>query len=124
MGKSPCKIQSLLGGNDYSWDAVNAFSGASHGWVLKGDGKGNFEQLPFDQSGFFVKGAIRALHMLNGDNKKKYYLVAVNGKPLRIFEQSKCSNAGATNRDRNLEDSLSTTLNAKHSLHLLYEYGY
>ncbi|MEK7256635.1 MAG: VCBS repeat-containing protein, partial [Bacteroidota bacterium] len=75
----------LLGGNFYrSKPEVGIYDG-SYGWLLLGDGKGNFQtQLP-RQSGFFVKGEIRDMISLPVKNKR-LILVARNNEAMEVFQ--------------------------------------
>ena len=41
--------------------------------IMKGDGTDNLEELSFNQSGVFVKGATRVLQTLNSDKKTFNY---------------------------------------------------
>ena len=53
------KADILLGGNFYQSKPETGIYDASYGLLLKGDGKGNFTPEHTNQSGFFLKGAVR-----------------------------------------------------------------
>ncbi|HVY74963.1 MAG TPA: VCBS repeat-containing protein [Puia sp.] len=57
---------------------------SNHGTVLRGDGKGNFQFLPYDQSGMTVRGDTRSLEVV-GSN----LFFGLNDQPARVFSFSK-----------------------------------
>ena len=80
------KADILLGGNFYQSKPEVGIYDASYGLLLKGDGKGNFKAVKANQSGFFIKGAVR--DMLNIKTKKKnLIIVARNNDQPKIFQQ-------------------------------------
>ncbi len=76
----------ILVGNDYGFLPQYGRLDASRGEILLGDGKGNFKYLNNAESGFEVKGASREIKTFNL-GEKIYYLVAVNGEKLKVFEK-------------------------------------
>lgn len=75
----------LFGGNFYQSKPEVGVYDASYGVLLAGDGKGGFTAVPSQQSGFFVKGAIRGIITLNA-GKKKLTLVSKNNSKLEIYQ--------------------------------------
>ena len=75
----------LLGGNFYQSKPEVGIYDASYGLLLKGDGKGNFTALPANQSGFFLKGAVRDIITIKS-RKKNLLIVAKNNDQLKIFQ--------------------------------------
>ena len=78
----------LAGGNDYSWDSRNGYSDASFGYVLKGDGKGKFKSLNFQQTGWWTKGEINALKQYKGPAKSIRFLAISNLGAAYIFSNN------------------------------------
>ena len=77
-------VDLLVGGNFYeSKPEVGIYDG-SYGLLLKGDGRGGFDPVPAERSGFFVKGAVRDIGVV-GDR----IVVAMNNDSLRIFSHVK-----------------------------------
>jgi len=64
----------LTGGNDYSWDSRNGYSDASFGYALKGEGKGIFKSVNFQESGWYARGEIIALKQYKGPAKSMRFL--------------------------------------------------
>jgi hypothetical protein len=75
----------LLGGNQYNSKPEVGIYDGSYGITFKGDGKGNFKTLSYNESGFFVKGQIRDIEEISIGNRT-HILVAVNSGELKIFE--------------------------------------
>ncbi len=77
----------LTGGNYF--DVKPSLGGrydASYGWFLKGDNEKQFQVQGFKQSGFFARGQIRDIKILNGKNGSSLILVARNNEPLLVFK--------------------------------------
>ncbi|MFN4145206.1 MAG: VCBS repeat-containing protein [Runella sp.] len=74
-------------GNSFATESLTGRYDASQGWVMLGDGKGNFQSLPPWQSGFMVQGDARTLVMVRRPNQKFWLIAAVNGDKLRIFQK-------------------------------------
>jgi len=75
----------LLGGNFYQSKPEVGIYDASYGLLLKGDGKGNFAPVHADQSGFFLKGAVRDMITVKS-KKKNLVIVARNNDQPKIFQ--------------------------------------
>jgi hypothetical protein len=75
----------LVVGNKYEAEVETARYDASIGLFLKGNGKGNFEPISVEKSGFFVNENSRNMAKIKvGD--KNYILVAINNGSLKCFE--------------------------------------
>ena len=74
----------LVGGNFYQVSPYQGRYDASHGLVLRGDGKGGFTPLTFAQSGFLLEGEVRELKTARGPNGP-LVLVGRNNQPVQIF---------------------------------------
>jgi enediyne biosynthesis protein E4 len=77
-------LDALAGGNLYGVSTYQGRYDASYGWLLKGDGKGNFKALWPTQSGFFVDGELRGIKSLKINEKKSIITTLLNQKA-RIF---------------------------------------
>ena len=75
----------MLGGNIYEVTPSFGRMDGGYGTVLINKGKMQFEELPTDQSGFFVPGAIRDIQTITISGKKAY-LVTRNGDRVMVFE--------------------------------------
>ncbi|WP_394766963.1 hypothetical protein, partial [Ferruginibacter sp.] len=73
-------------GNFYQSKPEVGIYDASYGLLLKGDGKGNFKAIKANQSGFFIKGAVRDIMAIK-TQKKKLVIVARNNDQPKIFQQ-------------------------------------
>ena len=62
----------LMGGNFYQSKPETGIYDASYGVMLKGDGKGNFTQLPAQQSGINIRGAVRDIVVIESRKKESY----------------------------------------------------
>lgn len=72
-------------GNEISIGRYDAFNGA----VLKGNGKGDFEVVPPEQSGFMVDGdAKHIIYLKNAIGKNPYIIVTQNRGSLKIFQKN------------------------------------
>ncbi|MEN0049858.1 MAG: VCBS repeat-containing protein [Bacteroidota bacterium] len=75
----------LFGGNDYSFKPQFSQLDASHGGVLLGDGTGNFQWKNYEETGFFVNGAISAMEVLNQQGRSNI-IVGINDASPVIYE--------------------------------------
>jgi hypothetical protein len=73
----------LLAGNDYTTEPGAGQYDASYGVFLKGNGKGNFQSVATEVSGFFVNGDCRSIRKITG--KKSYYVVSRNKAGIMVF---------------------------------------
>jgi enediyne biosynthesis protein E4 len=77
-------LDALAGGNLYGVSTYQGRYDASYGWLLKGDGKGNFKALWPAQSGFFADGELRGIKPLKINGKKGIIVTLLNQKA-RIY---------------------------------------
>jgi hypothetical protein len=74
----------IMNGNDYGNEVANGQYDAMNGLVLLGDGKGNFQSMSFQQSGYYVPGDAKGLAKLVVANQ--YTLAATqNRNKLQLF---------------------------------------
>lgn len=81
-------IDLLMGGNIY--DVKPSLGGrqdASRGLMLKGDGKGNFESVNLETSGFHVEGEVRGILPYVTAKGELSMMVVKNDQPAQFFKQ-------------------------------------
>ncbi|SHG45275.1 VCBS repeat-containing protein [Flagellimonas flava] len=76
----------LAVGNFYSGEVFNGRYDASIGWLMTGDGKGSFETLKVDESGFFVNGDAKSQVNLFA-NDSELILSGINNGELKIHSR-------------------------------------
>lgn len=74
----------LLVGNDYANEPTGGQYDALTGLILKGDGKGNFVEIPSYKSGFFVNGDAKGLARLTGSNGD-IFVATQNRDSVKVF---------------------------------------
>lgn len=80
------KLDLVLGGNNYDFKPQYSRLDASYGSVLLANEDGNFEWLPYEKSGFYVKGEIKQLLTFKDKTGKEFLFAALNnGKP-KVYE--------------------------------------
>ena len=80
-------LDALLVGNHYGAEVETVRYDAGIGTCLLGDGKGNFQALGVQESGFFANHDARSICLLKGENS--HILVGNNRGPLQLFQKSK-----------------------------------
>jgi len=75
----------LAAGNLFDMEIVTPRNDGGIGILLKGDGKGHFEPVPYTLSGFFAPGDVKSLALVNLNNKDKDILVGNNNARLQVF---------------------------------------
>jgi hypothetical protein len=80
------QIDLIMLGNSFSPNISTGRYDASKGLILLGDGRGNFEVMDAEQSGFWVEGVGKSLAAVTMATGKKRILAGVNGGVLRMFE--------------------------------------
>ena len=78
------QLDILLVGNDFSTEPIVGQYDASFGTLLKGNGKGVFQAVDPDKSGFFADGDCRSIKKISG--KKNYYIISRNLASMLIFK--------------------------------------
>ena len=79
----------LAVGNSFGTEISLGRYDASFGSLLKGDGTGGFKALPFQESGFFVRGDSKGLAMLVDGKGQSIVLVTGNDGPLEAFKHKR-----------------------------------
>ncbi|MCY7422713.1 MAG: VCBS repeat-containing protein [Chitinophagaceae bacterium] len=74
----------VINGNDYGNEVVNGQYDAMNGLVLLGNGKGDFEPMSIQQSGYFVPGDAKGLATLAVGNRMAV-AATQNRKKLQLF---------------------------------------
>jgi hypothetical protein len=78
----------LAVGNFYSGEVFSGRYDAAIGWLLQGDGTGNFVSVDVKQSGFFVPGDAKSLvNVFSGDDELK--LAGINNGNLKAHKRSR-----------------------------------
>ena len=75
----------LLGGNNYGFKPQFSRLDSNYGSLLLGNGKGEFNWVPYPKSGFFVKGEIKHIHRLQNKNGKDIFIAVRNSDVPKIF---------------------------------------
>jgi enediyne biosynthesis protein E4 len=75
----------LLGGNFYQSKPEAGIYDGSYGCLLKGNGKGDFEEIKVAESGFWSVGSVRDLVFINAA-RRQLLLLAINNQPVKIME--------------------------------------
>lgn len=75
----------VCGGNLFMSEVETPRNDACFGWLLKGDGNGQFEEVPFSKSGLYVPYDIRKIAML-GTTEGQKILFANNDGPLVSYQ--------------------------------------
>ncbi|HEX5170811.1 MAG TPA: VCBS repeat-containing protein [Cyclobacteriaceae bacterium] len=81
-------IDILSSGNFYSYRTQFGRNDSSLGLLLTGNGKGEFEPVSWDQSGFYAPGDIRNMTLLQGKDGRRFVLVARNNGKMSLFSLS------------------------------------
>ncbi len=81
----------LLAGNLYGAEVETPRADASHGLLLKGDGKGNFLPLPAEKSGLNLRGEVKSATSIKIKNVQSI-VFAKNQDSLEILEISNVKN--------------------------------
>ncbi len=76
----------LAVGNFYSGEVFNGRYDASIGWLMAGDGRGGFESIKVDDSGFFVRGDAKSqVNLFTKDSE--LVLSGINNDELKIHSR-------------------------------------
>lgn len=79
------RIDIILGGNNYDFKPQYSRLDASYGSVLLSKENGDFEWLPYDESGFYVRGEIKHLLPFKDKNGKEFLFVGINNEKPKIY---------------------------------------
>lgn len=80
------KADLLLAGNFFDVLTEIGRYDASYGLLLTGDGRGNFKPMPAAQSGFFVRGQVRAMQPVRMGAGKTRLVLAKNNATAQVFD--------------------------------------
>lgn len=75
----------LLGGNKYHLKPQYSRLDANHGGLLLGNGKGAFNWVDYNTSGFIVNGEVKNISVIKG-SKDPLFLVGINNEQPKIFQ--------------------------------------
>jgi len=76
----------IFGGNDYGLKPQFSQLDASFGGVLLGDGKGNFEWIDYNKSGFFVEGVINSIKVFQSKKEQFNIIVGINNELPLVYQ--------------------------------------
>jgi len=82
-------VDIILVGNDYGVEPVAGRYDASYGTVLKGNGKGNFEVLALEKTGFFADRDCKSIISIHNSAGKKSVIVSRNAATLKVLSFEK-----------------------------------
>ena len=75
----------LLGGNNFDFKPQYSRLDANYGSLLLGDGKGNFEWVPYSKSGFFITGEVKHLQKLQNKTNTGFFIAIRNNEEPKTF---------------------------------------
>lgn len=78
----------VLGGNQYEFKPQFGRMDANCGSVLLGSKSGSYSWLPYNQSGFFLKGEVKHIQTLKNKNKGVSILTVTNDNAPKIFKSN------------------------------------
>lgn len=78
----------ILGGNQYEFKPQFSRLDANYGSVLLGSKKGAFSWMPYNQSGFSIKGEVRQLKTIKDKTKAISIIAVVNNSIPKIFKRN------------------------------------
>ena len=81
-------LDAVIAGNLYSAEVETPRNDASNGLFLKGDGNGNFEAIRALESGLYIPGDVKDLHLISS-GKEEYILAAKNSDYLQMVKLNK-----------------------------------
>ncbi|TDE54787.1 VCBS repeat-containing protein [Flavobacterium sp. GT3P67] len=76
----------ILGGNQYEFKPQFSRLDANYGSVLLGSRKGVFSWLPYNKSGFFIKGEVKHVKTIKNKNNTISIIAVVNDDTPKIFK--------------------------------------
>ena len=76
----------ILGGNNFEFKPQYSRLDANYGSVLINDGNSNFEWENYDTSGFFIKGEIKHLNVVEDSQGNKFVVAAINDESPKVFK--------------------------------------
>lgn len=79
------RVDILVAGNLYQSEIETPRNDAGYGLLLKGDGKGDFQTVDANESGFFVTGEVRKLKHIDVDGER-FVLSGINSSGLVLHK--------------------------------------
>lgn len=83
------KLDLLLGGNNYDFKPQYSRLDANFGSTLLATEDGSYKWLPYDESGFYVRGEIKQLLPFKDKNGKEFLFVGINNEKPKIYSFNK-----------------------------------
>jgi len=81
-------LDMLMVGNSYATETALGQYDAAKGILLQGDGKGDFENIPVDKSGFFADGDAKGIAKIRTKDGQVKYIVSRNKADLKVFAKN------------------------------------
>ncbi|MEO9967269.1 MAG: VCBS repeat-containing protein [Reichenbachiella sp.] len=78
----------LAGGNQFNSEVETPRNDACYGWLLAGDGTGQFSYVDYTQSGLYVPYDIRSIVRLASDDTYLDVFIS-NSAPVKVYKESK-----------------------------------
>jgi len=78
----------LTGGNFFGSDNKQGRYDAGYGLLLSSDGRGSFKTVPVERSGFVIRGEVRDIRMVKGNNLDPIIIVARNDDSLQFYKSA------------------------------------
>ncbi|MFV5698285.1 VCBS repeat-containing protein [Flavobacterium sp. ZT3R17] len=78
----------ILGGNQYEFKPQFSRLDANYGSVLLGSRNGTFSWLPYNKSGFFIKGEVKHVKTIKNKNNTISIIAVVNDNTPKIFKSN------------------------------------
>lgn len=75
----------VAGGNQFNSEIETPRNDACFGWMLAGDGQGNFEMIDYDKSGLYIPYDIKQMTLLQSAKDQKLIVVS-NSAPIMTFD--------------------------------------
>ena len=76
----------ILGGNQYEFKPQFSRLDANYGSVLIGNKNGKYTWMPYNESGFFLKGEVKHLKVIKNKNNRLYIIAVINENKPKIFK--------------------------------------
>lgn len=80
------KLDIVAVGNSYATESLTGRYDAAQGWVLKGDGRGNFTPLSTSKSGFWVRSDAKTVAKITLKDTHTALIVGSNADSLKVFK--------------------------------------
>ena len=74
-----------MAGNNFEFKPQYSRLDAHYGGVLLGDSKLNFDWLPYNQSGFFIREEVKHLGKFKDKSGKNFIIAAINEAAPKLY---------------------------------------